>query len=690
MTKHTINLRGLIQNLFNTIIAFVLLALAACSSNSSLEFPSEQEGTFLVFRRQSQIGKVSYTISKEKESIIVSSLQGENERGRITGVQAIMNLNEDLTPTFYVNRRISNNDTIVNFKMTSTEKKVTIQEKKFAEKTSSLPEVFFPVHSNLPAAMEMMLYHYYFKKGKPKNIKTLPRGIVSIKPVGEDIVKINGKSETLYRYVVEGINWGGRTVWLNHANQLVAIVKANTQIREIIREGYEDALPVFVQGNVNEQIKTLQQYTKEYKIQQAEITALIGGDIFDGLTDQTKRDMTLLIENGKIKTIGARAEIEIPSNSKVIDVSGKTLIPGLWDMHAHSNQVQWAPAYLAGGITTIRDNGNEIELATAFRDEIDLNGGLGPDILLAGMTDGAGVKGNGAIRVRNVEEAKQVVANYHNYGYKQIKIYNSVKPEIVKVLSDEAHQLGLSVTGHVPSEVGNTVSAVELGMDQFSHSGLFLSVLLPHKTISELGRGFLQNQEVSPHQIDQAIEFLLKHKTVLDPTIALQIIRSIPKGTPIESVEPDAHRIAYELWEGKRFRNGLSVERSEKAIQGYTREMDIIGQFYKAGVPIVAGTDNVVPVFSLYLEIETYHKLGKLSPFEALKTATIIPAKAMGLEKVTGTLEIGKEADIAILDKNPLEDIRNIRTVSAVLTNGNYFESNPLWQAADFKPRNKN
>jgi imidazolonepropionase-like amidohydrolase len=115
--------------------------------------------------------------------------------------------------------------------------------------------------------------------------------------------------------------------------------------------------------------------------------------------------------------------------------------------------------------------------------------------------------------------------------------------------------------------------------------------------------------------------------------------------------------------------------------------MDIIGQFYKAGIPIVAGTDNVVPVFSLYLEIETYHKLGKLTPLEAIKTATIIPAKAMGLDAVTGTLEIGKEADIAILDKNPLTDISNIRTVSAVITNGNYYESNPLWLAADFKPR---
>ena len=688
MIKFDIYLQSKSQNILNFFILFILIVLTGCSPSSSSWEHIEEEGSFLVFRRQSQIGEETYTITTEGKSIVVNSLQGENERGRITGVQAIMHLNMDLTPTYYLNRRITSKDTIVNYKMTVSENEVSVWEEKFDVATFEIPETFFPLHSNIPAAMEMMLYHYYFENGKPKEIPTFPRGEVSIVHTGQDIVQINGEQETLDRYVVEGINWGGRTIWVNESNQLVALVKANTQIRELIRKGYEGALQVFIDGNVTEQIKALTKYTEDHKIEQAEITALVGGDIVDGLSDNLKKDMTLLIENGKIKTIGSRSEIEIPENAKIIDVTGKTLIPGLWDMHAHSNQVQWAPAYLAGGVTTIRDNGNEVEFATAFRDEIDLNGALGPDILLAGMTDGAGVKGNGIIRARSSDEAKEVVAMYHKNGYKQIKIYSSVEPEMVKVLSEEAHRLGLSVTGHVPGKVGNTVTAVELGMDQFSHSGLFLTVLFPDKTTAELGRSFLQEMDVSQKQIDDAIAFLLKHKSVLDPTIALQVIRGVPRGTPIESVEPDAHRIAYELWEGKRFRNGPSPERSEKAIIGYSKEMDIIGQFYRAGIPIVAGTDNVVPVFSLYLEIETYHKLGKLTPLDALKTATIIPARAMGLDSVTGTLEVGKEADIAILDKNPLIKIDNIRTVSAVVTNGNYYESNPLWKAADFKPRN--
>jgi imidazolonepropionase-like amidohydrolase len=180
----------------------------------------------------------------------------------------------------------------------------------------------------------------------------------------------------------------------------------------------------------------------------------------------------------------------------------------------------------------------------------------------------------------------------------------------------------------------------------------------------------------------------LKHKTVLDPTISLDIKAALPKGTPVESIIPNVGNLAYELWEGKRFQRGLSAENSREAAGKVAKAMEIIGHFARAGIPIVAGTDNAVPVFSLYLEIESYNKLGKLTPLQALQTATLVPARAMGLESKTGTLEVGKEADIAVLDKNPLENIENIRSISAVVTNGIYFESKHLWPLADFGVNN--
>jgi imidazolonepropionase-like amidohydrolase len=664
----------------------ILGLITGCSSAPNRWENISEEGGFLVYRRQSLIGEESYSITSNKDSIVVKSLQGENERGRITGVEAELHLKMDLTPTYYQNRRLTSNDTIVNLKVEVGLDSISVWEgnQEFASVETS---DFFPLHSNIPAAMEMMLYHYYFEKGNMEIIPTLPRGEVSVNFVKNDTVEIQGKKVPLERYVVEGINWGGRTIWLDESKNLVALVKANTQIRELIKKGYEEAKPFFIQGNVEEQMSALSKYTNDLKGEQAEIKALVGGDIVDGLSDVTKKDMTLIIENGRITKIGNRSDIEIPENADVIDVSGKTLIPGLWDMHAHSNQVQWAPAYLAGGITTIRDNGNEVEFATSFRDAIAEKGALGPDILLAGMTDGAGIQGNGVIRATNAQEASEVAQMYFDKGYKQIKIYSSVAPDVTEALAKEAHIRGMTATGHVPKSIGNARLAIEAGMDQLSHRSLILTVLFPGQKLSDLGRNYIEENEITQAQIDDAINFLLKHKTILDPTIALDVVRTLPKGTVAETVEPDVWRIAYELFEGKRFRSGLPPKLSEKAIADYTKAMDILGQFYKAGVPIVAGTDNIVPVYSLYLEIETYQKLGGLTPLQAIKTATIIPAIAMGLDAETGTLEIGKEADIAILEKNPLLNIENLRTVSAVITNGNYYESNPLWKAADFKQR---
>lgn len=680
-----LNVPRIYLSVFLILLTGSLEILAGCVAQKILSpdlglVPSD---TFLVYRRQSLIGEETYSIEQHGDGMVINSIQGENERGRISGTIAKLMMSSDFEPVFYENYRLANDDTTNVLKVDYRAGSVVVSEL-FMEPFDVQETNFFPLHSDVPAGIEMMLYKYYFKKGKPDKIATLPRGEVSITFKKSDTLMLRGKNVVLDRYTVTGINWGNRTIWLDRQNNLVAVVYANTQIRELIRKGYEDALPHFVAGNVEEQMNTLKEYTQAVPAQYSEITAFVGGDIVTGLKDVTDRNMTMLVENGKISRIGKKEDVEIPANASIIDVTGKTLIPGLWDMHAHSNQVQWAPAYLAGGITTFRDCGNEGEFALAFRDAIDKNGAMGPDILLGGMTDGEGITGNGVIRARSPQEAREVVEMYANLGYDQIKIYNGVKSEILQILTDEAHKRGMTVMGHVPVDVGNAKKAIELGMDHLNHRGLILSILFPDESIVYLGRNFVSERRVTDKHIEDAIKVLLEYGTVLDPTIALDVVRILPLNTPVESVDPDAYRIAPELFEGKRFRKGLSPILYDKGQLEIKKSMEILGKFQKAGVPIVAGTDNAIPVFSLYTEIETYQRLGNFSNLEALQSATIVSARSMGLGDVTGSLEVGKEADIAILDKNPLDDITNIRTIRAVVTNGRYYDCDLLWPLADF------
>lgn len=668
---------------------FLSISLVSCSSESSKWDNFTDEGTFIVHRRQSPIGEETYEAYTENDTIYVKSLQGENERGRISGVLSELRLTKDLEPVYYSSKRISKDTTNILEVEKIGPDEITVWEKHFDKVTKKVSGHFFPLHSNIPAGIEMMLYHCYFKYGQ-ESLPTFPRGEVTVAHRAKDTVTVGGEQRILDRYVTTGINWGGRTIWLDESQNLVALVKANTQIREMIKEEYEEALPTFIQGNVEEQMAQLAEYTQNLKGPEYPVVALVGGDVVDVAGDGVKKDMTIIVEEGKIVEIGKRESVKVSKGAKVIDVKGKTLIPGLWDMHAHSNQVQWAPAYLAGGVTTIRDNGNELEFATSFRDAIAKDGALGPDILLAGMTDGPGIKGNGVIRARSVEEAKETVALYHKNGYKQIKIYTSIEPEMLKVLAEEAHKVGMTVTGHVPALVNDARLAVEDGMDMLSHYNRILAALFTDKKVSDLGPYFMVDNEVTDEMVNNAIAFYLKHGTVLDVTLGLGVIRTLPKGEPMETLEPDAYRMAYELFESKRFRAGTSEVRAKKLKQNIIKSAEVIGKFYKAGIPVVAGTDNFAPGFGLFLEIETYNKYGGLTPLEAIRTATIVPAKAMGMDDVTGTLEVGKEADIAILDKNPLENIDNIRSVSAVMTNGNYYESEGLWMAADFKPNRDN
>ena len=263
---------------------------------------------------------------------------------------------------------------------------------------------------------------------------------------------------------------------------------------------------------------------------------------------------------------------------------------------------------------------------------------------------------------------------YKAAGFQQIKVYSSVKPDVLKAVTAEAHRLGMKVTGHIPQGM-NAIQGVESGMDQINHVMYLTAVMVDGKsgTVS-----------ADSPQTRKVIQLLLEHHTVVDPTLAILEIISHSTDKPISAFEPGILRVAPELREGLETM-GAPPQASEQSAARFRSLMATVRVLHEAGVPIVAGTDQAVPGFSLDREIELYVQAG-FTPMEAIQAATLVPARAMGMEKESGTIEAGKRADVILVDGNPLENISDIRKVSTVFAGGRMYQPAALWTSVGFKP----
>jgi imidazolonepropionase-like amidohydrolase len=230
------------------------------------------------------------------------------------------------------------------------------------------------------------------------------------------------------------------------------------------------------------------------------------------------------------------------------------------------------------------------------------------------------------------------------------------------------------VTGHIPFGM-NAIQGIEDGMDQINHVEYLTKVMVDPKS---------QTIDPDAPNVKKVIKLLLEHHIVVDDTLALMEIILHPLDHPISAFEPGILKVAPELKEGLETMGSPPAKADQSA--AIFRAMEAtVRVLHQAGVPIVAGTDQAVPGFSLDREIELYVQAG-FTPMEAIQAATLVPARAMGMEKDSGTIEAGKRADVILVDGNPLENISDIRKVSAVFAAGKMYQPAGLWSAVGFRP----
>jgi len=435
--------------------------------------------------------------------------------------------------------------------------------------------------------------------------------------------------------------------------------------------------------------------------------------VIDVARGQAQPDRTVVILGGYITEIGESLKIAVPTDSQVVDATGKFLIPGLWDAHyhlAHEFSANWArevslPLLVANGITGVRDMGGDFELIKALRKEIAAGTLPGPRIIAAGpQLTGTSENSVQFAASNNAEAARRSVISLKQAGVDFIKVQSLVPRDAYFAIADETKQQGISFVGHIP-ELVSAVEASDAGQRSVEHSmGIWQSCSTAEPELRKSMTEAMKDYKTAPGYIFARVEFGLPPRGTLDtfsdekashlferfarngtwqvPTLveeqsfALLVSGGLMDQRGMGFIPPAMQK----PWDLPNILTPLSAEDRQDLVKIVPMMLDVVGRMHRAGVRILAGSDApwlVVPGFSLHDELVLFVKAG-LTPAEALRAATLDSAQFLWLQNLLGTVQIGKLADLVLLDANPLEDIRNTQKISAVFLQGRYFNRKAL------------
>ena len=420
-------------------------------------------------------------------------------------------------------------------------------------------------------------------------------------------------------------------------------------------------------------------------------------------------DQTVIINGDRISAVGRTGRLRIPESARVIDATGKFLVPGLWDMHVQMFSGEWETQsilnlFLANGVTGVRDMGSDLERIVALRQQIASGSLLGPRMVVAGPAlDGQrGPNDKNPRAVRDAEQARSTVRRLKEAGVDFVKLYSYLSPEAFFAAIDEAKKHGLSAVGHVPWGV-KASDAAKAGFKSIEHvEGVAIESsdvegalreeiaarLREGKRISvpeiEVDQGPRYRDSYNPQRQQRLNAVFVKYHTYHCPTLVVSDFSNLGAYATNGFDEFPYRRYVPKAMHAdvKRHLSHNWSDDAQSDPKVYTaNKLALVIAMHRAGVRLLSGTDTplfyLVPGFSMHDELVLLGQAG-LSPLEVLQAATINPARFFGREKGLGTIERGKLADLILLDANPLDDIGNTRRINAVIANGTYLKKEAL------------
>jgi imidazolonepropionase-like amidohydrolase len=403
----------------------------------------------------------------------------------------------------------------------------------------------------------------------------------------------------------------------------------------------------------------------------------------DGTGAPLQRDMTILIRGTHITAVGPSATTLVPADARVIDGSGRYLIPGLWDMHVHLTVAGRMSVSLfpVNGVTGVRDMGGDLATIDGLRADIARGTLLGPRIYRAGpFLDGPKKNALYRVTLRSADDARHAVDSLNKLGVDFIKVHSRVPREAYFAVLAEARTQNLRVAGHLPRGISPSEAALA-GQASIEHTESLLEGIHFADSTSQRHTSREDFALLSGNAADSLFAVFKRSGTSIDPTlIEYYVFAHIGDAL----VTKDA-RLKYASPELRAYWNRFFPTDTAETIAAtagrreyFRRFMGLVYAMHNAGVPILAGTDvgasYIYPGFSLHDELALLVEAG-IPPADVLKAATSGAASFLGVSDSVGTVQAGKLADMVIIDGNPLVDIRSTQSIQTVIVNGRVLDA---------------
>ena len=494
---------------------------------------------------------------------------------------------------------------------------------------------------------------------------------------------------------VSGILPSPYPVWLDENRRYFADIS----FISVIPAGYEGALKQLRDAQEAATAAAVAGVAKRFLSPAAKRPVLFDNvQLFDADKGTFLANRAVLARDGKIAAIGAAGSLKTPPGAQVIDGAGKTLVPGIWDSHLHIGDDWSVLSNVANGITSFRSPGTTFDRAVDATKR-RANGSLlmGEPFISAIIDKKDPLAAQGAEVVSSEAEAIAAVRRIKDAGLWGVKFYTSMNPAWIAPAAAEAHRLGLHVHGHVPATMKPS-EAVAAGYDELTHLNFVVMESMPRDVIDRANTRqrmegparYFKDVDLDAPLMAGFIADLAKRKTLVDPTIVIfegMLTQDGGKPHPAYApymgiISPVIERSVFTAG-GYPLIEGLTRDDYRKS---YAKMVELVGRLHKAGVPIVAGTDGWG--IELVRELEIYQQAG-FTAAEALQSATIIPARVVGADKRTGSIAVGKEADMVLVDGDPSTDLGALRRVVTVVSDGYVMDADELRTAAGFGGRPK-